>query len=64
MFHESTFQSNEDQPIFWEAKGPVILKPKSKGAGTMVSDFIDKRNGYIWALTQEGYERVKVNDPT
>ena len=41
----------------------VVMKPKSKGAGIMVSDFIDEIHGCL-ALTQEEYERAKVTDPT
>ena len=64
FFHdESTFQSNEDQPVFWGAKGTIVMKPKSKGAGIMVSNFIEEKNGYL-ALTQEEYDRAKVTDPT
>ena len=34
------------------------MKPKSKGAGIMVSDFIDEKNGYL-CLTQEEYVRAR-----
>ena len=37
------------------------MKPKSKGAGIMVSDFIDEKHGFL-ALTQEEYDRAKVTD--
>ena len=48
IFHdESTFQANDDQTTFWGAKDMTILRPKSKGAGTMVSDFIEEHNGYL-----------------
>ena len=29
------------------------MKPKGKGSGIMVSDFIDEKSGYL-SLTQEG----------
>ena len=62
FFHdESTFQSNEDQSTFWGTKGAVVIKPKSKGAGIMVSDFIDERNGYL-CLTQEEYTKAREAD--
>ena len=62
FFHdESTFQSNEDQSTFWGCKGTVVIKPKSKGTGIMVSDFIDERNGYL-CLTQEEYTRAREAD--
>ena len=64
FFHdESTFQSNDDQSMFWGTKDTHAIKPKSKGSGIMVSDFIDEHNGYL-ALTQEEYDRVKVSDPS
>ena len=63
FFHdESTFQSNEDQPTFWGTKGTHIIKPKGRGAGIMVSDFIDEINGYL-ALTQEEFDRAKTTNP-
>ena len=46
FFHdESTFQVNEDQSTFWGVKGTVVMKPKNKGSGIMVSDFIDEKMG-------------------
>ena len=63
FFHdESTFQSNDDQSTFWGEKGTAIMRPKSKGAGIMVSDFIDEINGFL-RLTQEEYDQAKQNDP-
>ncbi len=38
------------QPTFWGTKGTHVIKLKSKGAGIMVSDFIDERNGYTWYI--------------
>ena len=53
FFHdESTFQSNDHQSTYWGEKGTTIMRPKSKGAGIMVSDFIDEKNGFL-RLTQE-----------
>ena len=64
LFHdESTFQSNEDQPTLWAEKGTNVMRPKSKGSGIMVSDFIDERNGYL-QLSDEEYSRAKEKDPT
>jgi len=64
FFHdETTFQSNEDQPVQWGLKGMKVMKPKSKGAGIMVSDFIDEHNGFL-ALSDEEYERAKQENPT
>ena len=63
LFHESTFQSNEDQPTLWAEKGTTVMRPKSKGSGIMVSDFIDEHNGFL-QLTDEEYACVKEQDPT
>ena len=64
FFHdESTFQANEDQPSFWGTKGTVVMKPKNKGSGIMVSDFVDEINGYL-CLTQEEFTRARETDPT
>ena len=40
-----------------------MMWSKSKGSGIMVSDFIDKRNGYL-RLTDKDYSRVKEKDST
>ena len=39
--------SNEDQSSQWGFKGEKMLKPKSKGSGIMVSDFVDEHNGFL-----------------
>ena len=63
IFHdESTFQANDDQTKFWEAKDMVVLRPKSRGAGIMVSDFIDEHNGYL-QLTNEEYDASIIANP-
>lgn len=64
FFHDkSTFQSNEDQPTFWGMKGThAIMRPKGRGARIMVSDLIDKKNGYL-ALTQQEYNQAKLSNP-
>jgi len=51
IFHdESIFHANDDQVLKWGLKGDRILKKKSKGAGLMVSDFVDNKHGFL-ALT-------------
>ena len=38
FFHdESTFQANNDQILHWGQRDEKIMKPKSKGAGIMIS---------------------------
>ena len=49
---KSTFQANDDQSLQWGEKDTKMMKSKSKGAGIMVSDFIDEYNGFL-ALTDE-----------
>ena len=62
LFHdESTFQANEDQTTLWGTKGTVMIKPKNKSSGIMVSDFIDEKNGYL-CLAQEEYVRAREVD--
>lgn len=65
FFHDEstcTFQCNDDQPTFWGTKGTHDIRPKPKGSGIMVSDFISE-HGYL-ALTMEEYDRVKNSDPS
>ena len=48
LFHdESTFHSNDNQGWMWAEKGKQLIKPKSQGRGIMVSDFVNKHNGYL-----------------
>lgn len=54
--------SNEDQPTQWGMKGEKMLKPKSKGSGIMVSDFVDEHNGFL-ALSDEEYDAAKTKHP-
>ena len=50
FFHdESTFTATEDQPTQWGMKGEKRMKKKSKGAGIMVSDFIDEVEGHMYS---------------
>lgn len=39
------------------------MKPKSKGAGIMVSDFINEHNGFL-ALTDDEYKRAAEVNPS
>lgn len=64
IFHdESTFHANDDQTVQWGVKGEGMLRPKSKGSGIMVSDFIEERAGYL-ALTTEEFKTAKTKDKT
>ena len=60
IFHdESIFSANEDQRTQWGSADMHSIKPKGKGAGIMVSDFIDEHNGYL-RLNDEEFEQAKV----
>ena len=50
--------SIEDQTMQWGMKGEKMLKPKSKGSGIMVFDFIDEHNGFL-ALSDKEHDRVR-----
>lgn len=64
IFHdESTFNANDDQTTQWGKKGEGMLRPKSKGSGIMVSDFVDQINGYL-ALTDDEFEEANAKDLT
>ena len=52
----------EDQVTQWGVKGPKMIKPKSRRAGIMVSDFIDEHNGFL-ALSDEEYNTAKESNP-
>ena len=58
IFHdESIFNSNEDQSVQWGTHDMVTIKPKGKGSGIMVSDFITEE-GYL-RLTEEEVIRAR-----
>ena len=59
IFHdESIFSAKEDQHTQWGTSDTITIKPKSKGSGIMVSDFIDEHNGYL-ALTEDEHQKAK-----
>lgn len=64
FFHdEYTFQCNNDQSTLWVIKETTIMRPKSKGTGTMVSEFICEQDGYL-SFTPEECKKAKESDPT
>lgn len=64
LFHdETTFQANDDQPSLWAMKGTNVMRPKLKGSGIMISDFIGERDGYL-SLTEDEYKAAKEVDPS
>ena len=46
----------------WGRPENQIIRPKSRGSGIMVSDFITEKDGYL-CLTEEEYTVAKQNDP-
>ena len=48
IYHdESVFNNNEGQKWAWATGEEPIIQSKMKGAGTMVSDFIEQYDGYL-----------------
>jgi len=63
IFHdESTFNANDDESLQWGKSDSQIIRPKSRGSGIMVSDFITENDGYL-RLTQAEYDAKKQTDP-
>ena len=64
IFHdESTFNANDDESLQWGMPESQIIRPKSRGSGIMVSDFITEKDGYL-CLTEEEYTAACKNDPS
>ena len=58
IFHdESIFNVNEGQTWVWGSEDHPFIKPKTKGAGIMVSDFIDQHNGFL-RLTEMEHKQI------
>lgn len=48
IYHdEIIFNTNDSQLWMWAAEGMVVLRPKTRGSGIMVSDFIDQHSGFL-----------------
>ena len=48
IYHdESIFNTNEGQKWAWATGEEPIIQPKTKGAGIMVSDFIEQHDGCL-----------------
>ena len=64
IFHdESIFCSNEDQTTQWGMKGDHFVRPKGKGSGLMVSNFITEKDGYL-RLTDYEYSNASRTMPS
>lgn len=54
IYHdESCFHSNEDHAWQWAEEGRLTIKPKGKGRGLMVSDFIKAYNAFLALSVEE-----------
>lgn len=63
LYHdESIFSTNEGQTWMWATEDTPVIQPKTKGAGIMVSDFIDQHRGYL-RLTEAEHTRALASDP-
>ena len=48
IFHdETTFNANDDEGLQWGIPDSQLIRPKSRGSGIMVSDFITERDGFL-----------------
>ena len=51
IFHgESTFNANDDESLQVDSQ---LIRPKSRGSGMMVSDFITEKYGFLCLTTEE-----------
>ena len=63
IYHdESIFNTNDSQLWMWAADDMVVLRPKTRGSGIMVSDFIDQHSGFL-QLSEEERAHVERVDP-
>jgi len=63
IFHdETTFNANEDEGLQWGTPDSQLIRPKSRGSGIMVSDFVTEKDGFL-CLTEEEYRAAKRNNP-
>ena len=63
IFHdESTFNANDDESLQWGSPETQVIRPKSRGSGIMVSDFITEKEGYLY-LSESEHDVAKETDP-
>ena len=60
--NETTYNANEGEATMWKDDTMQIIKPKGRGAGVMVSDFVEERAGYL-ALSSSMYQSITDHDP-
>ena len=62
IYHDESIFNNEGQLWMWAAEDMVVLRPKLKGSGIMVSDFIDQHSGFL-RLNEEEQALAQSRDP-
>ena len=60
IYHdETTFQTNDDEKWAWGEKGQIFLRKKGRGAGIMISDFIEEYDGYLRTTNNEARMKIE-----
>ena len=63
LYHdESIFNVNEGQTWMWATEDTPVIQPKTKGAGVMVSDFIDQHQGFL-QVSDDKHAALTANVP-
>ena len=53
-FHDdSSYNANDDQPTMWKDQIMQVMQPKGRGAGLILSYFIEERDGYLMLCTKQ-----------
>ena len=60
---ESIFSTNEGQSWAWATGDDPVIQPKTKGAGIMVSDYVEEHDGFL-RLSGTEAALAKASDPT
>ena len=59
-FHdESVYNANDDLRTMWKNDTMQVIKPKGKGTGIMVSDFIEERVGIFVCLMKLSHHLIR-----
>ena len=60
---ECIFSTNEGQLWAWATGEDAVIQPKTKGAGIMISDYVDQHTGFL-RLTSAEAELARSEDPS
>ena len=59
IFHdESIFNAYDDQKVQWGRSDMQTIRPKGKGSGIMVSDFVEENMGFLNFLDDSGKKNI------